>query len=52
MADLVPVAKDRALSGFIYPQRFAFGLFKQAWIDSGGEFDQVLIDGIVPKEAD
>ena len=33
-------------------KRFAFGLFKQAWIDSGGQFDQVLIDGVVPKEAE
>ena len=53
MADSALVAKDRgSIWAYLPTKGFAFGLFKQAWIDSGGQFDQVLIDGVVPKEAE
>ena len=44
--------RQRLYLGLSTHKRFAFRLFKQAWIDSGGQFDQVLIDGVVPKEAE
>ena len=43
--------RRRLYLGLSTHNKFAFSLFKQAWIDSGGNFEQFLGKGIVPKTA-
>jgi len=43
--------RQRLYVGLTTHNKFTFALFKQVWIESGGQFDQVLVKGVVPKNA-